>query len=264
MRLACAALALIVIGAVGCDDGDSSADAAAGGGDAGPVRFTLRGRIFEYALGIMRAADLDPVEGAQVCKLDTKICTETDADGFYELELEVDPTGSIIASKDGYHSTIYAGITGQDDADVGLPPGVGVLLSESLTEAFAALLDTPYPPENKGVFVTGFSVEVQSLDSGVRYYEGFEGISARVVEGEAAGPAYGDDTGLPDKTLDGTTQFSGWVTFYEAKPGNLTLAFKGQGGKTCAIRAGFPGDGPDTIRAPVRANTLTQTYLVCD
>ena len=247
---------LLAITVIGCSN-DKSAQARPDA-KAPLEKITLTGVVAPYSpAGTAPGAVL---EGVRVCKLDTQICTVTDTAGAYALDVEADPAGSLLLSKEGYVSLLWPGATGPEDT-VGLS---STLPSEAIIQGFAALLSTPYPVVNTGLISAQVFGSVADPDSGILFNAGLAGVTARVVSGKAKGPAYFSEGGVPDPSLTSTTRGGARVGFYEAEPGDLTLAFDGLGAASCSVQFGFPGGAPGTLRVLVRAQTVTAVIMQCE
>jgi hypothetical protein len=186
-----------------------------------------------------------PLVGVELCQFDTQNCTETDGDGLATLEL---PSGEDLAwslVKEGYGSVL-------------VPDRIEQTLQSSRT-----------------MWTDEWLVE-QSLELGSQWPLGGDGTIWIFTTPEKGGVTFQ----LPEATTPPYYSWydaeTGWHSSYEltettedgvggfvgVPPDDYRLRMGGTA-QRCLPGLAWPGSEPNEVRAPVRPDYITYTYLNC-
>lgn len=219
-----------------CGDDSSEADIA-----------TVELRVVAFTPG----EDNVPIEGAEVCFVDTDDCQTTEGDGIVMLSMPVDAETAVTIEADGFNPTLSPQV-----AESSAPAARDVsMLSLGLVELLAMSVDTPYPPENTGFVAVTLLAEPRDVDSAI------PGVTVQLAEPDGR-RYYLDDDGLPDTSLTATSGL-GTAGFIELTPGVHEVELGGTA-RNCTRLAGWAGQSADRMRFPVRAGFFVNTLLICD
>jgi hypothetical protein len=211
----------------------------------------------------MQLLDQDaPVVGMKVCVYETTICTESQADGSYELpgvpgnqELLIEFT------RDAYYPVIRTLVTSDRDIDMGrvwFPTQADI-------ELVALTLDNLQIDPNKGILLALALRRVQT-EAGGWAYAGQSGVVASLSPRSGDGPFYtsGGPLPLPEKNLTQTTG-SGLAIFANVRPGVPEVDLS-HPTLNCVLHAeAWPGATATSSRVPILPGYATGgPAVVCE
>jgi hypothetical protein len=233
------ALALSACGDEASDDGDTGVSAGADGGQSdGDVADEARPTTLASGL-ITEFGAPNPIEGAEVCLMDAEppVCTFSDANGRFELDVPIYSEIALTITKEGLHSTILVFTTSRAGFDA-----AGVPIAErATTDSFLGSIGL-----------------TQSLDKGLIVITAPLSGMTPVIE-----PASGDEpfylNGISITHSDtGSPAEGGFAGITNVEPGTVTFHLEHETA-TCTYSAwGFPG--ANEVRLPVRAGFLTAPF----
>lgn len=230
---------------VGCgDDGGGGAGTGGGGGTGGVGGATTTAvTVMITGYDPAQGGFLGPLEGVEICIVETGDCVLTDADGGATQQVPVGEELSATFEKEGYMPYLIPVAVPEN------PPlftlGMGSL---SRFELLYDLVMSPFPPEGTGAIV----IVVEPTMAGATF-----------DLGSAAGKAfYYDEEGNWDADLTETTSW-GWGGFTEVNPGEVQVEFGGTA-QGCIATTGWPGDVENSVRMPIRAGYNNQISVTCD
>ena len=272
-------LAVGLFFAVGCSDLEgtggtggmtgSGGSPGTGGSDAGPpdtvalfVTALATGIPFEDD-GSLQVGDpgigAPPLEGVEVCELDTDKCLTTNAEGRALLHFPTGQEVAITQVKDGYLSFIDPYTT---DASF---PGEQMVYGRPNDQVAAVLNDhlgLEYPLEG-GIVIVNAAVP----EGGDPYPEGI----TFVLENSNERPFYLDGaTGRYTYDLEGSTAAPlQWALpftmggFANLSPGEYEIVFGGAAQNCIGPRRAWPGSTTQSVRVPVRDGFVTLGSIQC-
>jgi hypothetical protein len=195
--------------------------------------------------------DSVPLEGAEVCQDGTDNCSTTDADGVAALQIPGNEEFAYaVTPPSGFFPLLSPQVS---DSDIPLSPNLTVF-SDVTLGAFAALLDTEFPPTTGTI---GMVVDENPFPDAV----GIPGVSFELIEGTGRS-YYLDEANLPDAMLTETVD-GGSGGFVEASEGTLEVGLSGAQNCERPYNA-WPGAEPNQFRFPSRAGFLTVPVVWCD
>lgn len=204
---------------------------------------TSEPEVVQLALTAKGFDEVIPLEGVEICQLDTTNCATTNAAGNATLEL---PAGEKVAwttVREGYGSYLVADVT---DADFAPTSAFAMGSNEWLAKQFGLVL-SDYPPRSTGAVLVALvppfaGATVTLVDAtGKRFYIDEEGNSA---------------LGLEATTSDGT------AGFVEVGPGEFQVEIGGTAQRCVPARA-WPSDEDNRIEVPVREGYITAAAVNC-
>jgi hypothetical protein len=228
---------------------------------AGSGGTEFRSYLFQFT-ELKEAGTTALLEGVEVCEADTDNCATSDSSGAASLDLVADQEVTITIEKTGYGSYVAGDVS---DETFGPHAGGGTvapfrMYTDTQLEAIAADLQTNYPWTGGIVGLLRFP----DLHAGVT----FEPVGSTV---NAVGQSFYYDVAAEEYSLsvDATTAVNaGWLLplaeggFTEVTAGEQQFQFGGTAG-SCEPSWAWPGDGPNTVRVPVRDGYRTYASMVC-
>ena len=240
MRILFSFMCLLALGLMGCSetagDGGSGGDGGTGGVNIAAVSVAITG--YDPAQG----GFLGPLEGVEICVVETDDCVLTDADGSATSEVPVGQELSVTLEKEGFMPYLIPFVV--PEAPPPFTLGMGSL---ERFEFLYGLVMSPYPPEGTGsiVIVVEPPLAGRTFDLGDATSKAF----------------YYDEQGNWDADLTETTSW-GWGGFTEVGPGEVQVEFGGTA-EGCVGTTGWPGNVENSIRMPIRAGYNNQISVSC-
>ena len=186
-----------------------------------------------------------PLEGAQLCQMDTDTCALADENGAVAIEIPIGES-AVTLTKEGYLPYLFPFVTGTAGRSI---PLFGVESNTFTAEQYKRL-DSDYPMGLQGaVFLAAQPVSIV-------------GATFELLDATGVKQFYRDEEGLWDPNLEATTT-SWWGGFTEVNPGVVLQAKVGGMVSGCKLVWGWPGDGEDTVRFPVREGHATWVGWNC-
>ena len=253
MRYLLAVMCVCALGAIpliGCGEnggeGGSGGTAGTGGmGGAGGTGGAITTAVTALVTGYDPAQGgfLGPLEGVELCIVETGDCLLTNAEGSVTTEAPVGEEISVTFEKEGYMPYLIPFVVPEAPATFTL--GMGSL---SRFEFLYGLVMSPYPPEGTGSIV----ITADPPIAGVTF----------ALSDATAKAFYYDEEGNWDADLTETTSW-GWGGFTEVSPGEVQVEIGGAA-QGCTSTAGWPGDAENTFMMPIRAGYNNQISVVCN
>jgi hypothetical protein len=203
----------------------------------------------ELVRSVLDVFDLTPIEGAVMCHVETGNCAVSDADGIVMLEVPPNEEISWTLSSDGYGPILTGGLS--TGSFLG-PARTGLWPDAFLVEQ-SRRLDTRYPPNDTGMI----NIFLPNAP--------FPGVTfeLRDATGERF---YADEEGNWDRSLTETTSFErngfAGAGFVEVPSGEFEIEVGGTV-EQCVPFSGWPGDGTNRVRVPVKERFITYVVLSC-
>jgi len=235
-KVPCALIVVVAWMVVGCGDDSSTSSTA-----------TIELRVVSFTPG----EDNVPIEGAEVCFLDTDDCQTTGADGVVFLEVPIDAETAVTLTADGFNPTLSPQVA---ESSTPAPRDVS-MLSVTLLQALATAFDSPYPPDNTGFVAVTVLGEPRDLETAL------PGVTMTLVDPQGR-QYYLTDEGLPNFDLTETSAL-GTGGLIEIPPGVHEIELGGAV-SNCTRLAGWAGSGDLSMRFPVEVGFFTNTLLICD
>jgi len=180
-----------------------------------------------------------PLEGAQLCQMDTNTCALSDERGAVAIEIPIGESW-VTLTKEGYLSYLFPFVAG---AAGRFAPAFAVESNTFTAEQYESV-GSPYPMGSQGaVFLSARPPSIV-------------GATFDLLDAAGVKQFYLDEEGLWDPNLQATGSFDGWGGFTEVNPGVLQAKIGGMVGG-CTPIWGWPGDAEDTVRFPVREGHAT-------
>lgn len=218
--------------------------ACSGNEGSSALNVAISGDVFQFQSD--PDAPDEPLEDVEVCYQST--CDTTDADGRYSVLVPAESEVRVTYERSDFGPVVIPVTTESQSETVNAD-----MLDVVTLTAFAALIDTPYPPEGTGyISLTVYSGPPEEGDT-------IAGVSFTLSsEGKAY---YLDDSGVPSTSLTETAE-PGAGGFVEVNPGLVTVELSGAVG--CEGLTGWPVPGANTFGLPVEDGFLTQLTIVCE
>lgn len=184
-----------------------------------------------------------PLEGVEVCEIETDNCVVTSAAGVATFEVAVAQEVSFTLEKEGYQSYIMTGVATTEPGELTL----GMSTVQRIEDMHTFVM-SPYPMEGTGdiVVISEPKLEGETLS--------LTGGTGKVF--------YYNALGNWDASLTATSSW-GWGGFTEVSPGEVQVELGGTA-TGCTVTLGWPGDVANSVRMPIRAGYLTQVYVSCE
>ncbi len=261
-RFACV-VGLLVFPMVGCSDvsgGGGTGGAAATGGAAGQGGASdgtggsggEASIVTEFIQTVGIAEDgttAFPLPGVTICQLDTDNCVVSDENGRAALDLPANQEVARTVEKEGYGAFLTHDVTDETWGGTSTEP---MHTDEQLAE-YAAQLGIMYPWTGGIVGLATAPVVAQVA-----------GVTFELLDEPATTPFYFEGPGVYSYDLEATPGASAWPApfgmggFAELSPGEYQFEFHGVGDNCRGLSFGWPGDGPNRIRIPIR-----EGYISC-
>lgn len=226
-------IALLPVGPLSCSPGSSALDVG------------ISGDVFEFPLS--PDAPSVPLADVEICYEQT--CDTTNAEGLYSVMVPAQSEVSLTYSRAGYGPLLIAITTENQSTMVNAE-----MLADATLEAFAVLLDTPYPTEGTGLIAitvySGLPIDNDPIP----------GVSFTLVDAEGRS-YYLDDNNLPTTELTQTAE-PGVGGFVEVPPGTVRIALEGAVG--CVGVTTWAEEPASEFTIPVREGFLTQAVISCE
>jgi hypothetical protein len=191
-----------------------------------------------------------PLEGVEVCVLDSDNCDTSDSDGFVTLTLPANSEVTLSVLKEGYTPTLSPQLTGDQDVDELRT----ALLDEQTSSLLAGVLGTEYP-------LVGGVVAISALFEPLRQDD--NGIAGITFTSAGSAPYYLNESGFPTYDIEATTEPDGAGGFVELDSGVYEVVVGGAA-SNCEVASAWPGSTDDSIRLPVADGFFTQAFIACD
>ncbi len=262
---------LLDCGEAGVERGSGGASGEGGAGGAEPELASVEMYVFDWSalpLSLTPAAGGSlpppevPLEGVEVCQLDTDNCVTTDSEGLTEIFFPRDGTEiAFTIVHEGYGRWVFSNAIDERFPELFGSPLRFPLYTHAYLEAIAAQVDVSYPWE-KGMVALGrwppqrgvkFMPVGPTVDEvGAAFY--FDDETLRYsLEADA--------TGIIQAINDFPLSQGG---FAEVTPGVHQFELSGEAGHCTHASWSWPGDAPNRFRIPVLEGYTTYGSMRCE
>jgi hypothetical protein len=209
---------------------------------AGPPTVTLHGRVVAEGGG--------PIADAEVCVLDRRSCTRSDASGGFALAVAAHAELALAIVAPAFVRRLVAVATTGHDVDT-----LGVdLLPDAVVRARYVAMGAAYPDEARGfIYATARPLSGDAT--------GLAGVAITIAPSSGVGPSFLSAAGDVDPTLHETSTDSS-ALFAAVAPGEVTLTM-GTTGAACVPNYGGWPSGVGSVRVPVAAGYETRVSMRC-
>jgi hypothetical protein len=223
-----------------------SAGSGGSGGSGGTVTFSFEITGFSGQVGY-----LGPLEGVEVCQLDTNNCVITGADGKGTVDLPIGEEVAYTTVKEGYASYLHAGVV----PPVPLQVKFG-MADDTRMSYLHDLVMSPYPMEGTGEVIF-FEVDLDGPPGP------FPGATLELIGSTGKAYYYNEDGDWdPDLTATTSNSLVPWGGFTEVTPGEVEVTWGGTA-EDCILFKGWPSDKENTMRIPVMEGFTTVAEVTC-
>ncbi len=253
MRILSTFICVLVLGVMGCSDSEGTGGSGGSAGDGGSAGVGGQGgeggtngepaSLLLFITSFEPPNPAGPVEGMEICRLETTDCVVTDPDGYATVKGFADEEVAFTMKKEGFGSYIYTYTMRASGPP--LPLGNA---TESRFEEMFELVMSPYPME---------------AGAGALWVSGSpEGAVLNLV-GATGKPFYAADDGKQTWSTDFTAATpQGGGGFVEVAPGEYQVEVSGTS-ENCVPARGWPGASANTVRMPVREGYLSSARMDC-
>jgi hypothetical protein len=187
-----------------------------------------------------------PLRDVEICEAGTDHCTRTDADGWATLYVPVDEEVILAATKEGYQSELYPFVMPTE----GTTLHNNLSTEQRLQDQFANV-SSPYPMVDTGML----SIIAPYCEGATIEVFGAPGKGKRVY--------LDDDPNLTWNPNLEATSGAGIAAVVELPPGEYRVEIGGAANHCTPLYA-WPGPFENSVRVPVKAGFLTESWVSCD
>lgn len=248
MRYLFGFMSVLALAAMGC--GDTGTEQTGGTGGVG-------GMDTMVTLGISVAEPTQegniPLEGVEICDVDSDRCATTGDDGVAYMEFPADREVAYTAEKEGYAPLLSHDVS---DETFGLAGFLfEVMYPHARMATWAEQIGVAYPFTggviglNARLHMAGVSFELLGEIDEPFYYDAAQGYR------------YDLDETTGDRAYPAPFSMGG---FADLADGEYEVEFLGTADPCTGIGANWPGSGPNRVRIPVRTGYISYASLTCE